>query len=355
ARGITAAFLYRTDRVRLPTPAAADPVLGAAPAVAYRAPGGPANADVQNPKALNAELPADVDRSTGVDGDRVYTRAPQVGRFTVAAAPGSRDSFTLWAVANHFSSTPQARVGQRREQAAYGAAIVAAVEAADPAARVVYGGDLNVFPRPDEPLPDAPSDQLAPLYEAGLRNLWADLVAQAPAAAYSYVFQGQAQTLDHLFVNGPLHADLRAVRAAHINADWPAAHPGDGSRGASDHDPQVAVFRSLPALAVADVTVAEGDAGTGAAVFTVTASRPIAHDVRVCAATLPGTASAGTDFRPYAGCRTLAAGRTAIAFPVAVVGDRRREPAERFSLAVAGLAAVHLADPLATATVTDDD
>ena len=39
-------------------------------------PGLPYNADVQNPKALNAVLPADVDTSTGVDGDNVFTRAP---------------------------------------------------------------------------------------------------------------------------------------------------------------------------------------------------------------------------------------------------------------------------------------
>ena len=54
---------------------AADPVLGSAPTVQYRAPGLGSNADVSNPKTLNAELPADVDRSTGVDGVNVFTRA----------------------------------------------------------------------------------------------------------------------------------------------------------------------------------------------------------------------------------------------------------------------------------------
>ncbi|GFJ91104.1 hypothetical protein Prum_047460 [Phytohabitans rumicis] len=143
-RGITAAFLYRTDRVWLAPATAGDPVLGSAPTVSYRAPGLAYNADVQNPKSLNADLPADVDTSTGVDGSDVYTRAPQVGKFTVAAAPGSADTFTVWAISNHYSSTPDARVGQRREQAAYGAAIVAALGSA----RIVYGGDLNVFPAP---------------------------------------------------------------------------------------------------------------------------------------------------------------------------------------------------------------
>ena len=111
------AVLYRTDRLSLVPTSAADPVLGSAPTVQYRAPGLGSNADVSNPKTLNAELPADVDRSTGVDGVNVCTRAPQVARFRVAAQPGSSDTYDVWAISNHFSSTPDARVGQRTEQA----------------------------------------------------------------------------------------------------------------------------------------------------------------------------------------------------------------------------------------------
>jgi uncharacterized protein len=235
ARGITAAFLYRTDRM---SPAAPTSVLGAAPAIDYRAAGLPSNADVSNPKALNAVRPSDMDTSTGVDGPNVFTRAPQVALFTVSTPTGG---YPLWAVSNHYSSTPDARVGQRREQARYGAAIVRALPAGE---RVVYGGDLNVFPRPDDPAPAKPGDQLGPLYdEAGLHNLWERLPV---ASAYSYVFDGQAQTLDHLFVNDRLYSDLVEIRAAHVNADWPAEYAGDGSRGSSDHDPQVARFRSTP-------------------------------------------------------------------------------------------------------------
>ena len=84
-----------------------------------------------------------------------------------------------------------------------------------------------------------------------------------PSAAYSYSFQGQAQTLDNLFVNDALYGDLVQMRAAHVNADWPADFDGDGPRGASDHDPQVARFPSRPSLSVADTSVVEGDRGTG--------------------------------------------------------------------------------------------
>ena len=358
-RGITSAFLYRTDRVTLAEPAADDPVLGATPAVDYRAPGLTTNANVSNPKTLNAELPADVDRSTGVDGDAVFTRAPQVAHFVVAAKPGSADTFDLWAVSNHFSSGPDTRVGQRTEQATYAAAITDAIETGHPGTRVTVGGDFNVFPRPDDPFapgdPRFPTDQLGPLYDTGLHNLWDDLVADAPAAAYSYTFQGQAQTLDQLFVNDPLHADLVQVRAAHVNAGWPADFDGDGARGLSDHDPQVARFASRPRLAVADVAVDEGDTGWTDAVFTATLSRPLTVDAVVCAAPLGGTALPFLDYRVTVACGTIPAGGTALDLAIPVRGDRRPEPDETFRLVALATGGIRIHNPVATVTIVDDD
>jgi hypothetical protein len=358
-RGIVSGFLYRTDRLSLVEAAAGDPVLGSSPAVEYRAPGLAYNADVANPKVLNAELPDDVDTSTGTDGDDVYTRAPQVGRFRVRAAPGSGDAYDLWAISNHFSSGPDGRVGQRTEQAAYGAALVAAIEAGHPGARVVLGGDLNVFPRPDDPFapgdPLFPSDQLGPLYEGGLVNLWDDLVDDAPVAAYSYVFQGQGQTLDQLFVNDPLRDDLVQVRSAHVNAGWPADHDGDGARGLSDHDPQVARFASRAGLSVADASVVEGDRGRRDATFAVTLSRPVSAPTPVCLVAFPGTALPVLDFDPVPSCGTIAAGGTSIDLAVAVRGDRRREQDETFGVIALTLPGIRPVDPLATGTIVDDD
>ncbi len=358
-RGIVAGFLYRTDRVSLVAPAATDPVLGADPGVDYRAPGLDHNTEVANPKALNADLPDDVDTSTGTDGSNVYTRAPQVARFRVLAAPGSRDSFDLWAVSNHLSSGPDTRVGQRTEQAGYGAAIVDAIEAADPDDRVVYGGDLNVFPRPDDPFspghPLFPSDQLAPLYDTGLHNLWDEVLADAPSAAYSYVFQGQGQTLDHLFVNQPLRGDLVEARYAHVNAGWPADFGGDGARGLSDHDPPVARFGSRPQLTIDDVSITEGDSGRRPATFTATVSRPLSIDTTVCMFTLPLTASAGRDFDTRLACPTLEAGETSVDFVVQVRGDRQRERDEAFAVVALAVPSVELEDVLAIGTIIDDD
>ncbi len=244
-RGIVSAFLYRADRVELLAASADDPVLGANPGIDYRSPGLASNGDVQNPKTLNAPLPPDVDTTSGVDGENVFTRAPQVGLFRVwRDGIGASVFADLYLISNHFSSGPDTRVGQRREQAAYNAAIVEALERRDPQARVMVAGDLNVYPRPDDPLPPAqaayPSDQLGPLYERGLANLYDRVLAEAPANAYTYVYTGQAQTLDQMFVTPSLLVELEQVRIAHVNSDWPAAFDGDGPRGTSDHDPQAA-------------------------------------------------------------------------------------------------------------------
>jgi uncharacterized protein len=240
-RGIVSAFMYRTDRVELLPASATHPVLGSSPAVEYRSAGLAYNTDVQNPKALNAVLPPDVDRSTGVDGSNVFTRPPEVGLFRVWRTGKAQSVFTdVLAISNHFSSTPDGRVGQRTEQSNYLAAIVAAA----PEQRIDAGGDFNTFPRPDDPLnqPTSPH-QLAALYDtAGMTNLFDRLVAEVPASAYSYVFVGMAQTLDGQFVSDRLADELQEARIAHINADWPADTQGDGARGASDHDPMVARF-----------------------------------------------------------------------------------------------------------------
>ncbi|MGA9595590.1 MAG: hypothetical protein WBV06_05515, partial [Acidimicrobiia bacterium] len=82
-RGIVNGYMFRTDRVELLPADASDPVLGSDPQVVYRSDGLGFNTDVQNPKSLNADLPGDVDTSTGTDGDLVFTRAPLVGHFRI--------------------------------------------------------------------------------------------------------------------------------------------------------------------------------------------------------------------------------------------------------------------------------
>lgn len=245
-RGIVSGFLYRTDRIDLLPADPDDPVLGSDPRVAYPGDGFDSNADVSNPKALNAVLPDGVASGDSCPEEPrcVFTRAPQVAKLRIRPHGGVRAGVppqVVYLVSNHFSSGPDRRVGQRTEQASYNAAIVDALqEHEDAEVRVVVGGDFNTFPRPDDPLaPDGSSDQLGALYEQGLTNVHDLLLERAPSAAYSYVFEGQAQTLDSMFVTDSVRRRVGEAAASHVNADWPAADAdrfGPG-RGVSDHDP----------------------------------------------------------------------------------------------------------------------
>lgn len=222
-RGIMNALLYRPDRLRPVTPRPDDPLLGAGLRVnsphrllEYQA--GPVN-----PRAINA---------VGEPHELIFSRAPLVA---CLAGPATGDR-PLYVIVNHFKSIPDQFVAVRTEQARVVAALAAALLAEQPDALVAVGGDLNTLPRPDEPIPAQPADQLGALYATGLYNVYDRVLAERPASAYSYVFQGQAGTLDHLFLSPALRARLRFADYTHINSDFHGAAPAMG-RGWSDHDP----------------------------------------------------------------------------------------------------------------------
>ncbi len=239
-RGILPAYLYRTDRVEL-LPAAGDPVLGSAPAVAYAGAGVAANADVSNPKTLNAVLPGGV---SACETSWVFPRAVSVGLFRIwQNSIGTGNYADVYMLNNHFKSGPDTCVGHRTEQAKYNAALIAFIESAAPGTRIIMGGDLNVYPRPDD-IAYGASDQLGSLYDPslGMTNLLDVEMTQSPEGAYSYVYLGMAQTLDQMFVNPSAFVDLQQFKVSHINSDFPADYTGDTARGTSDHDPSVAAF-----------------------------------------------------------------------------------------------------------------
>ena len=243
-RGIACGFLYRLDRVELIDTMNRHSLFGKNPGVTYRGAAHPGNSDISNPKAFNATLPADVDASTGISTTNVFPRAALVGQFRMKNGTGEPSADAeLFVINNHFSSRPHRRVGQRREQALYNRRIVEALLAGNPDALILAGGDLNVFPRPDEPIQDSETDQLAHLYEAGLFNVHDEMLKINPAGAYTYVYKGQAGTLDHLFLSPSLHRLLEHVWVGHFNSDWPDSNAADSPFGASDHDPVLASFR----------------------------------------------------------------------------------------------------------------
>jgi len=219
-RGIICAFMYRVDRA-VPMQAKSEHWLFGRK-IELKTEWSPleSNKDIQNPKALNAFY-QDEDKGKPVTLP-IFSRPTQVAGFYVGTN-------RLYLINNHFSSRPDAKVKRRQHQAKYCGEIVKLIQKKDPQAHIILGGDLNTFPRPDEPIPKEPGDQLGGIYDTGLYNMHDDLIKRAPESAYTYVYRGQSGTLDHLFVSPSLRAMVRNFHILHINSDY--------SGSASDHDP----------------------------------------------------------------------------------------------------------------------
>jgi predicted extracellular nuclease len=168
------------------------------------------------------------------------SRKPLVGEFVF-------NYRKLFLIANHFNSKggddplygriqPPVRTSevQRAAQADAVSDFVQAIRAVDPAARVVVLGDLNDFQF---------SGTLSLLKTgSGLVNLIDSL---PEAERYTYVFEGNAQSLDHILVSPALAANADPlVDVVHVNAEY--------SDQISDHDPVVASL-SIPAPTLANV------------------------------------------------------------------------------------------------------
>jgi uncharacterized protein len=208
-------------------------------------------------------------------------------------APGSQTAAEGW-------DTRGQRVREKRVQgAAWLAGLVQDWQLADPDERIMLIGDFNAYEFSDgyvdvmgivtgQPAPadqvllarsSIPSEPDPVLVDPPLLNFTTVLPA---GERYSFVFEGSAQTLDHIVVNQPLLDDVLAfdVQHARINADFAGfklAHP-DFAERVSDHDPVVAHV-SVSAFRSADLAVS-AEAGTspilpgGTATFSITAANP---------------------------------------------------------------------------------
>jgi hypothetical protein len=111
-----------------------------------------------------------------------------------------------------------------------------------------------------------------------------------------------------------------------------------------------------PTLAVGDVTIAEGNAGTKTANFTVTLSQPVAVPVGFTLATANLGATAGSDYVAVpATARSIPAGQTSLTFPVTINGDTTFEADEVFALNLTNASNATILDSTGWATITNDD
>ncbi|MBD2461453.1 endonuclease/exonuclease/phosphatase family protein [Oscillatoria sp. FACHB-1407] len=157
------------------------------------------------------------------------SRKPLVGEFVF-------NGQTVYVIANHFNSKggDQPLLGrfqpptlttetQRRQQATIVRDFAQSILAINPNANIMVVGDLNDFEF-SEPLNILRSAGLTPLIET-----------LPPGERYTYNFEGNAQTLDHILVSNNLLRRTNGYDVVHINSEFADQE--------SDHDPSVAGFQ----------------------------------------------------------------------------------------------------------------
>ena len=150
-------------------------------------------------------------------------------------------------------------------------------------------------------------------------------------------------------VNGDALDELDESFSVNLsNASNATIADGQGVGTITDNDPQ-------PSLAINDVTVGEGDAGTVTATFTVSLSQVSGRVVTVSYASANGTATSPGDYLTSNGVLSFAAGETTKTIVVTINGDLIDEANETFTIGLSAPTGAALADPSGLGTITDND
>ncbi|MGC4055876.1 MAG: lamin tail domain-containing protein [Paludibaculum sp.] len=188
-------------------------------------------------------------------------RPPLVLRVRVTKA-GSSTALPVTIIANHLRSltgvddpADGGRIrAKRRAQAEYLAGLVQSRQQANPGELVLLLGDFNAFSASDGYVDvigtikgtPSPTSQVVLASPDLLNPDLSELEDTLPAEGrYSYSFDGNAQSLDHMLANGHLMQRLTRFAVAHVDADFPESYRNDANRPErlSDHDGEVAYLR----------------------------------------------------------------------------------------------------------------
>lgn len=111
----------------------------------------------------------------------------------------------------------------------------------------------------------------------------------------------------------------------------------------------------VPRLRIFDGSVVEGNSGTKRLDLTVTLSGSSSQQITVQYRTVNGTAVATSDYKATSGTVTFLPGEIRKTISVSVVGDRKREPNESFTVDLSNPSGANFLDSAATATIANDD
>jgi hypothetical protein len=207
-------------------------------------------------------------------------RPPLVLRAKVHRPVGGRFTFTV--VASHLRSLNDVALGsatgrrvraKRNAQAEFLASLVQDLQVERPEEPILLVGDFNAFPVNDGYVDvmgtilgrPTPPEQVVVAGRDLVNPDLASLVETMPAGErYSFVFDGNAQALDHAVANAELAPWVSRVEFGRSNADFPETARNDPSRPerASDHDGLV-TYLALGQARLRGRVVGQGDYSGG--------------------------------------------------------------------------------------------
>ena len=274
------------------------------------------------------------------------SRKPLAAEFTYAGE-------SLFVINNHFNSKggdqplfgrfqPPARSSevQRMQQAAIVNGFVDEILSQDSAANVAVVGDLNDFWF---------SDVVEAVEGDDLINLAETL---PEGERYSYNFEGNAQTLDHMLVSPALADELDVFEYLQINSEF--------AEQISDHDPPAALFSNEPpAVSIGHAWTFEGRKGrTAEMTFKVSLSEASSDTVTIGYSTVDGSATShgrNADFVGQTGIVTFAPGETEKFIAIEVIGDNKKEHHEFFTVRLSSPTGATIDRGIGIGLIIDDD
>ena len=176
-----------------------------------------------------------------------------------------------------------------------------------------------------------------------------DYVASSGTVTFA---AGETSKTVHVDIKGDVLAE--ANETFKINLSSPTgATIADGTATGTIIDDDGAA--ALPALSIADLSVAEGNGDHAHFMFVVTLDKAATGPVTVAYSTANGTATAGSDYVASNGTLTFAAGETSKTVHVDISGDTVFEGNETFAVTLSNASGATLADATAVGTIVNDD
>ena len=258
---------------------------------------------------------------------------------------------------------------KRAAQAEFLAAYVQSRQVADPTERIILVGDFNAFEFNDgfvdvmgtiKGTPAPATEVVEPTDDLVNPNL-TNLIETLPAdQRYTYVFDGNAQAIDHALVNAAMLPSVSRFVVAHLDADYPNIYYSDFTRPErlADHDATLAYFdlTPLPRISIGDTSATEGNAGTTVMTFTVSLSAPSTSTVTVNYTTSNGSATAGSDYTAESGTVTFVPGDVSETITIDVTGELLFEGDETLFVTLSSPSITAMInDGTATGTILNDD